>query len=72
MGKKKQTALQLHIHLCILLDVDFEMLKHSHMEKIHLFFLFMHLSTQTYASKCLENLVYDAKLIQPTCSEAFD
>lgn len=40
MGKKNKTVLQLHIHLCISLDVDFEMLKHSHMEKIHHFFVY--------------------------------
>lgn len=40
MGKKNRTVLQLHIHLCISLDVDFEMLKHFHMEKIHHFVVY--------------------------------
>jgi hypothetical protein len=33
MGKKNKTAVQLHIHLGASLDVDFEMLKYSHMEE---------------------------------------
>ena len=51
------------IYICVFfpLDVDFEMLKCSHMEKIRHFVV--------YACECVKNLIYNAKLIQPTCSE---
>lgn len=45
-----QTVLQLYIHLCISLDVDFEMLKHSHMEKIHHFVVY----ASEYTNICLQ------------------
>lgn len=40
MGKKNRTVVQLLLHLCISLLVDFEMLKQSHVEKIHHFVVY--------------------------------